>query len=294
MPIDYRYHIGSFVAIFLALLLGILIGIGLAPSPTELEQTVADLRDEYERTREEKKEELARTESSLREADTLAKETAAAIIAGRLGGLRVAIILDHGSGRDPLPDNLRALMQEAGATLVSTTTITRSFVALPVELKREVALRLSLYPPPGVHFRSVIAESLAKALARGEPELVQELEAMGLIKSSADSDFRSRVEAVLLVGGPATPQDASPERIDLPMIEEFARLGIRVVGCEPREAPISCVPLYKAKGITTVDNADTTAGRLAIVLALAGSDGHFGVKETADRFLPEIPAHSKQ
>lgn len=294
MPIDYRYHIGSFVAIFLALLLGILIGIGLAPSPTEFEQRVALLQEEYRETREEKKEELAVAESSLREADTLAKETAAAIIAGRLGGLRVAIILDHGSGRDPLPDNLRALMQEAGATLVSTTTITRSFVSLPVELKREVAQRLSLYPPPGVHFRSVIAESLAKALARGEPELVHELEAMGLIKSSADSDFRSRVEAVLLVGGPATPQDASPERIDLPMIEEFARLGIRVVGCEPREAPISCVPLYKAKGITTVDNADTTAGRLAIVLALAGGDGHFGVKETADRFLPEIPAHSKQ
>jgi len=294
LPIDYRYHIGSFVAIFLALLLGILIGIGLAPSPPEFEQKVAELRDDYRETREEKKEELAAAESALREADTLAKETAAAIIAGRLGGLRVAIILDHGSGRDPLPENLRALMQEAGATLVSTTTITRSFVSLPVELKREVAQRLSLYPPPGVHFRSVIAESLAKALARGEPELVHELEAMGLIKSSADSDFRSRVEAVLLVGGPATPQDASPERIDLPMIEEFARLGIRVVGCEPRDAPISCVPLYKAKGITTVDNADTTAGRLAIVLALAGSDGHFGVKETADRFLPEIPAHGKQ
>jgi len=272
----------------------ILIGIGLAPSPTEFEQRVSDLRDEYERTREEKKEELAAAESALREADTLAKESAAAIIANRLGGLRVAIILDHGSGRDPLPENLRALMQEAGATLVSTTTITCSFVSLPVELKREVAQRLSLYPPPGVHFRSVIAESLAKALARGEPALVQELEAMGLIKSSADSDFRSRIEAVLLVGGPATPQDASPERIDLPMIEEFARLGIRVVGCEPRDAPISCVPLYKAKGITTVDNADTTAGRLAIVLALAGSDGHFGVKETADRFLPEIPAHGKQ
>ena len=294
MPVDYRYHIGSFVAIFLALLLGILIGIGLAPSEDEFEDIVTDLQNEYRETRDEKKEELAAAESALREAETLAKEATAGIIAGRLAGLRVTIVLDHSFGRDPLPDNLRALMREAGATLTSTTTVTRSFVSLPVELKRKVAQSLSLYPPPGVHFRSVISESLAESLARGKPDLVHELEAMGLIKSSADSDYRSRVDAVLLVGGPATTQDASPERIDLPMIEEFARLGIRVVGCEPREAPISCVPLYKAKGIPTIDNADTTAGRLAIVLALAGADGHFGAKDTADRFLPEIPPYSKQ
>ena len=294
MPIDYRYHIGSFVAIFLALLLGILIGIGLAPSPTEFEQRVALLQDEYKETREAKKEELALAESALREADTLAKEATAGIIAGRLAGLRVAIVLDHSFGGDPLPDNLRALMREAGATLASTTTITRAFVSLPVELKDRVAQSLSLYPPPGVHFRSVIAEGLAEALARGQPDLVHELEAMGLIKSSADSDYRSRLDVVLLVGGPATTQDASPERIDLPMIEEFARSGVQVVGCEPRDAPISCVPLYKAKGIPTVDSADTVAGRLAIVLALAGAEGHFGVKDTADRFLPEIPPYSKQ
>jgi hypothetical protein len=39
-----------------------------------------------------------------------------------------------------------------------------------------------------------------------------------------------------------------------------------------------------------VDHADTPAGRLAIVLALTGADGNYGLKETADSFLPPIPA----
>jgi len=73
------------------------------------------------------------------------------------------------------------------------------------------------------------------------------------------------------------------------MIEELTGLGVRVVGCEPRDAAISCIPLYKTKDIPTVDNADSLAGRLAIVLALAGADGHFGVKDTCDRFVPDIP-----
>jgi hypothetical protein len=93
-----------------------------------------------------------------------------------------------------------------------------------------------------------------------------------------------------MVGGLESPEDASPERIDLPMIEELSTRGVRVVGCEGRGAEVSSMPTYKAAGVPTVDNADGPAGRLSVVLALAGADGHFGVKDTADSFLPEIPA----
>ncbi len=73
------------------------------------------------------------------------------------------------------------------------------------------------------------------------------------------------------------------------MIQELAAAGVRIVGCEPREVATSVIPIYKAAGIPTVDSADTPAGRLAIVLGLAGADGHYGIKETADSFLPPIP-----
>ena len=289
MLIDYRYHIGSFVVVFIALLLGILIGIGLAPNPEELDRVVADLKTEYRAAREAKEDELQALREMNREHDMLVREAVSALIRDRLAGRRIAVILDHEMGRDPLAEDLRALLKQAGATITSTTVFTHDFVALPTEVRREVARRLSLYPPPGVHFRTLIAQALARELAKGRPELIRELHASGLLRSSADSDYRLAPEAALLVGGQSSPSDAAPERIDLPMIQELKSLGIRVVGCEPRDAAISCISLYKASGIPTVDNADTPAGRLALVLALAGAEGHFGVKETADRFLPDIP-----
>lgn len=288
MPIDYRYHIGSFVAIFIALLLGILIGIGLAPNPEELNQVVTRLKEEYRQTQQANEDELRRLRQARGEYEALSRETVAALISGRLVGRRVAIVVDHDLAGDPLPDNLRALVKQAGASLTSTTTITRDFVALPDPVRRTLARRLSLYPPPGVHFRSLIAEAIARDLARGRNELIRELHANGLLKSSADSSYQAPVDTVLLIGGPHSPEQASPERIDLPLIAELTRLGVWVVGCESSQAESSSIPLYKSKGIPTVDNADTLAGRLTTVLALAGTEGHFGTKETADRLLPDL------
>lgn len=290
MPIDYRYHIGSFVAIFVALLLGILIGIGLAPNPEELARIAGELKTEFQETREAKEEELNALREENREYDELAREAVGAIVRGRLADRRVAIVLNHHFTDDPLPDNLRALLREAGATVTSTVVITPDFVSLPARVRDRISERLSLYPAPGVHFRTVIAEAVAKDLAQGRAELILDLYSSGLLRTTADSDYTLRPDAVLFVGGYDSPQEAAPERIDLPMIAELTGLGVRVVGCEARDVAISCVPLYKTKEIATVDNADTPAGRLAVVLALAGAEGHFGVKDTRDRFLPEIPA----
>jgi hypothetical protein len=289
VPIDYRYHIGSFVAIFLALLLGILIGIGLAPNPQELDQVVSGLKDDYRKVSESKEAELIALREGEREAAMLTRQTVAALIAGRLQGKRIAIVVDHDFGGDPLPDTLRGTLKDAGATVVAMMVLTRDFVTLPPKVKQRVGERLSLYPPPGVYVRTVIAEAIAQDLARGGATLILDLQSSGLLKSAADSDYTVRPDVVLVVGGAAAPEEIAPERIDLPMIRKLTALGLRVVGVEPRSAVVSVIPLYKAAGIATVDNADTAAGRLSTVIVLAGAEGHYGVKDTADSFLPAIP-----
>jgi len=288
VPVDYRYHIGSFVAIFLALLLGILVGIGLAPNPEELNRVVGGLKQQYRETQQAKEDELNRLKQERSQYEALAKEAVSGLIRDRLKGRRVALVLDHDFGRDPVPDRLRALMKQAGASLSSTTTITRDFVTMPSELRQKVSQRLSLYPPPGVHYRSLIAETVARDLAQGRNELILELQSLNLLRTSADSDYRLPVDSVLILGGSSSSGDSSPERIDLPMIAELLRLGVRVVGCESSQAANSAIPLYKSKGISTVDDAETLAGQMAIVLALGGVNGHFGVNATADRFLPDL------
>jgi hypothetical protein len=37
-----------------------------------------------------------------------------------------------------------------------------------------------------------------------------------------------------------------------------------------------------------VDSVDLTSGKVAMVFALLGAEGDFGVKETADRLLPDL------
>jgi hypothetical protein len=290
VPVDYRYHIGSLVAIFLAILLGILVGIGLAPNPQELDRVVSQLKTEYISERDAKEQEIEELKSAARDSDLLVRETVAALIKNRLQGKRVAIIADHEFGSDELPDTLRAALKQAGVQVTSTTTVTQKFVALPATMRDTLAPRLGLYPRQGVHFRTALAEGLAQAIGDGQPDFVLSLQSQGLLKTSADSNYRMRPDAVVIIGGADDESDIAPERIDLPLIRELSRKGLRVVGAEPKEVKVSVIPVYRAAGVPTVDDADTLAGRLSVVLLLAGGEGHYGVKDTADHFLPVIPA----
>jgi hypothetical protein len=232
---------------------------------------------------------IAELSEGERESDMLSRETVAALIAGRLAGKRIAIVADHDFGGDPLPDTLRGTLKSSEATIISTMVLTKDFITLPPKVKQKVTRQLSLYPPPGVYVRTVIAEAIAQDLARGRDTLILGLQSNGLLKTGTGSEYTSPPDAVLVIGGAESASDIAPERIDLPLIKKLTELGVRVVGVEAKGAAVSVTPLYKAAGISTVDNADTPAGRLSTVIALAGTDGHFGMKDTADSFLPLIP-----
>jgi hypothetical protein len=70
--------------------------------------------------------------------------------------------------------------------------------------------------------------------------------------------------------------------------------GRPVVAVEGSEAPESSVPFFSQFDLATVDDVDLTAGKVAMVFALLGAKGDFGIKETADSLLPEllVPARS--
>ena len=47
------------------------------------------------------------------------------------------------------------------------------------------------------------------------------------------------------------------------------------------------MPWYADRGLSSVDDVDLVGGRVALALALAGADGSFGVKKTAQDLLPK-------
>ena len=66
-------------------------------------------------------------------------------------------------------------------------------------------------------------------------------------------------------------------------------VGVPVVGVELSNTEPSQVPWYKSQGISSVDDLDTLAGQAALVYALAGSHGAYGIKSSADSLLPDGP-----
>jgi hypothetical protein len=54
------------------------------------------------------------------------------------------------------------------------------------------------------------------------------------------------------------------------------------------------VGLFDDQGLSSVDSIDLVSGKVALVFALAGADGSFGVKETADSLLPDLLAEPER
>jgi hypothetical protein len=98
---------------------------------------------------------------------------------------------------------------------------------------------------------------------------------------------------VVLIGGSHTDDSKRMDLVDLPLIERLVEAQATVVGCEPRDAKWSCVPIWKQTSISTVDNVDRATGKIALICALEGEDAHFGQKRTADRLIPEMLGNTK-
>jgi hypothetical protein len=65
---------------------------------------------------------------------------------------------------------------------------------------------------------------------------------------------------------------------------------VTIVGAERTNTDPSSIDFFAEHGAASVDNVDQLAGRVALVYALGGAEGEFGVKETADALLPDLLA----
>jgi hypothetical protein len=92
------------------------------------------------------------------------------------------------------------------------------------------------------------------------------------------------------------PQDMGPvQRGVAGRIESGVAGGITAtrtptVGVEDSAAETSSISFFQANDLSSVDDIDLVAGRLATVFALLGAEGSFGVKGSADRLLPDLLA----
>ncbi len=94
------------------------------------------------------------------------------------------------------------------------------------------------------------------------------------------------VDGVVLVrNSPQLEDEAEQEALDVfedGLVDGLRADGIPVVGVETTDAETSQIEWFKSHEVSSVDDLDDPIGRAALVFALAGQRGAFGVKATAD------------
>lgn len=276
--LNFRYHALSLVAVFLALVIGLLLGVAIGDEGlvSSAEKDIrASLREDVRQAQDERDEALDRLEERL----ALEEDAYPALVEDRLAGMRIAVI-ELGGASDRMVDLTRDALAGSGARLTSVSVIRQ-----PLDL-----------------------DALARA-ARGtryerldvDPDLVSPFGARIGIQFTQGGDLLRSVRRELLEQGSGTLDGADavvvvrePRRFDDPteasvvqQFEDGLMRGLRaenvpVVGVEATDTDPSQIEWFKDHDASSVDDLDDTLGRAALVFALAGEQGHFGVKPTAD------------
>jgi hypothetical protein len=285
MGYSARYHATSLIAVFLALAIGILVGAefgddALTDTRRNLESSlVGNLQDERSRS-----DELG---AQLGQANEFADRVYPVLARDRLDGARIAIVALGGLPSEDT-DAVEEALAPTGARLVGVGVVREpvDLNGLAGDLAKTRFADLRQNPDS----LAALGVGLGRQVVIGGtlPEVVR-----GHLFSRASGSFGA-LDGVIVVRN--QPQDMGPlQRATAGTLEGGLASGITAtrvsaVGIESATAEPSSVAFFQANDLASVDDVDLTAGHLALVFALLGAEGSFGVKGSADRLLPDLLA----
>jgi hypothetical protein len=285
MGYSARYHATSLIAVFLSLAIGILIGAEFGGDA--LTGTRKDLERSLVGNLEDARSEADQLSGELGSANEFAERVYPVLTRDRLDGKRIALVALGG-----LPSEVTASVEEAlaptGAQLVGVGVVRE-----PVDVNG-LAGDLSKTRFFDLETNSDQLTALGKGLGRQLvvggtlPEVVR-----GQLFSRTSGSFGA-LDGVIVVRD--QPQDMGPvQRTKAAQFESALMSGIAgtrtaAVGVETIGADPSSITFFQGSDLSSVDDVDASAGQLAMVFALLGAEGSFGVKSSADRLLPELLA----
>lgn len=295
--IPLRYHAVSLVAVFLALALGLVLG-----STTLADRVVQGLRsDQTELT--EQTEILAaerdRVQHELDSLESVATVHADKILAGELHDQPVIVVAAPGAAPDVV-SSVRDTLAYAGAPIRGTVNLTEAFTDVGEAERLRGLVTNSL--PAGIELNtgatdqgSMTGDLLGAAFLhapgeeqRGSDEergvIIDVLTHGGFV--TVDGDLAPAVAAVV-VSGESPGSDGNDGAFVARFAAGLAHHGAVVAagGAESAEGnnPLAVIRAENSLSgaVSTVDNAETVAGRLTVALALAerlaGEAAHYGV-----------------
>jgi hypothetical protein len=279
---DLRYHVASLVAVFVALIVGILVGVGLAPSGvnrTDLSLARAQ--------RNQAQNSLAQAQAQLSQLQKTQKAfqlAYPAVMRDLLKDRRIGVLY-VGSADSGVNHAIDETLQDAGAD-PATRVLSLS---VPVDAQ---SVDSALFDK-GAKFVKYVGndklESLGNALgtefAAGGPTPLWKTLGHELI-SERTGNARQPIDGVVVVRT-AKPQEGDTMRFLRGVYSGLASAGVPAVGVENTNTKLSAVKVFRARGLSAVDDMDELTGRAALALLLAGAQsGAYGTGDNADGILP--------
>ena len=287
MGYSARYHAASLAAVFLALAIGILIGVGfgdnvLSNTKRNLEKSLTgDLEAARSRA-----DDLA---GQLARSNEFGERVYPALVASRLGGERIGV-LALGGLPEGVSGDIESALEPTGGRLVAVAV-----VGEPPDVD-SLADELDGTRFGDINREDDTAEALGKGVGR---QMVLSGGLLDRVRSRLLTRASGRFGALdALIVVRQQPADLDPEqhaatgKLESGLLDGATRTGIPVVGVETTESDPSSVSFLGSHDLSTVDDLDLVAGRVAMIFALLGAEGSFGVKESADRLLPDLLAPS--
>jgi hypothetical protein len=283
MGYSARYHATSLIAVFIALAIGILIGAefggdALDDTRRDLEQSlVGNLQDARSRADE--------LNAELNRSNEFAEQVYPALTRDELDGRRFAI-LALGGLPSPVTDEVEEALAPTGGRLVGVGVVRE-----PVDvngLAEDLAKTRFSDLRTNSDALTELGTGLGRQLMLGGtlPEVVR-----GHLFSRASGSFGGLDGLIVVRDQPEEMGVAQQEKTN--QFEEGLMSGVTAtrvpaVGVETSTDDSSSISFFQSSDLASVDHIDLPAGKLAMVFALLGADGSFGVKGTADQLLPDL------
>lgn len=283
MGYSARYHATSLIAVFIALAVGILIGAEFGGDA--LTNTRRDLERSLVGNLQDARSQVNDLNGDLNKSNEFASRVYPVLTRDKLEGKRVAILALGG-----LPSDITGEVEDAlaptGGRLVGVGVVREpvDVNGLAEDLAKTRFADLRTNPDALTELGTGLGRQLV--LGGTLPEVVR-----GHLFSRASGSF-GNLDGLIVVRdqpeemGPA--QDAKTDEFEEALASGITATRVPAVGVETSTDDTSNIPFFQSNGLASVDDVDLTAGQLAMVFALLGADGSFGVKGSADQLLPDL------
>jgi hypothetical protein len=283
MGYSARYHATSLIAVFIALAIGILVGAefggdALNNTRRDLEHSlVGNLQDARSRADE--------LSADLIRSDEFAERVYPVLTRERLQGRRIAIVA-LGDLPGEITDEVEEALAPTGARLVGVGVVRE-----PVDvngLAEDLAKTRFADLRTNTDAMTELGTGLGRQMAIGGTllEVVR-----GDLFSRASGSFGGLDGVIVVRDQPeemGAVQDAKADQLEAALMSGITATRVPAVGVETSTDDSSSISFFQSNDLASVDDVDLTAGHLALVFALLGADGSFGVKGTADQLLPDL------